>query len=73
MKPGIILACLLSALLSACGAEVAGTAAAVGKMQAEEAQRAREQMEQIQKTLEETQQLSQRRLDALEGESAGRQ
>jgi TolA-binding protein len=66
MKSTFLIATLLSALLSACGAEVAGTAAVVGKMQAEEAQRAREQLERIQKSLDETQRLSQQRLDAVD-------
>lgn len=39
-------------LLGACGAEVAGTAAAVGKLQATQAQQAQAQQEQIRKQMD---------------------
>jgi outer membrane lipopolysaccharide assembly protein LptE/RlpB len=39
-------------LLSACGAEVAGTAAAVGKLQATQAQQAQAQQERIRKQMD---------------------
>lgn len=47
--PGTTLALLTLALLmlAGCGAEVAGTAAAVGKLQAEQASQARAQQQQV--------------------------
>jgi hypothetical protein len=42
--PGLV---LCAALLAGCGAEVAGTAATVGKLQAEQASQARAQQQQI--------------------------
>ncbi len=45
--PQALLAALCTLLLAACGAEVAGTAATVGKLQAEQASQARAQQQKI--------------------------
>jgi ABC-type glycerol-3-phosphate transport system substrate-binding protein len=76
MKSAAILASLLALGVSACGADVAATAVTVTELQAENAKQAKKQMEQIQKSIDETQQLSQRRLeesDAITQQTEGAQ
>lgn len=69
MHGWILLLAVLS--LSACGVDVATTAATVGTLEAENAKQAKQQQERIEKKLEETRQLADQRLQALDGETSG--
>jgi hypothetical protein len=71
MKSATIIAVLLALGLSACGADVAATAVTVSELQAENAKRAKEQMEQAQKAIADAQKLSQQRLEDIERREAG--
>lgn len=51
MKPAQHLVLALSVALAGCGAEVAGTASTVGKLQATQAEQAKAQQEQVKKDL----------------------
>ncbi|MDR3324314.1 MAG: hypothetical protein LBS89_08955 [Zoogloeaceae bacterium] len=63
------IAALLVALgASACGVDTLTAAATAAKLKAEEAKAAQQQMERMEKKLQETQALQQQRLDALEHE-----
>lgn len=55
---------LLVPLFGACGAEVAGTAAAVGKLQATQAQQAQAQQDQVRKQLDAAMQRAQQAASA---------
>jgi hypothetical protein len=62
---------IFSLNLIACGAETAATAVVTTKMQAEEAQRAKEQMQEVQKQLNDATALSQARMEEAERAAAG--
>jgi hypothetical protein len=63
------IACLaLALLLGACGAEVAGTAAAVGKLQATNAEQAREAQRKIEADLGAALEAGKARTDAAAGQ-----
>lgn len=55
--------------LTACGAEVAGTAAVVGTAQTQNAEQAKKQLDQVQQRLDAVQQDMQRRMAAEEGKA----
>ncbi|GHT94569.1 hypothetical protein AGMMS49545_16060 [Betaproteobacteria bacterium] len=67
MKTSIWILLLAALGLSACGVDVATTAATVGALQAEEARQAKQQQEMIEKQLEETQKLTHQRLQEIDG------
>ncbi|MDR1888396.1 MAG: hypothetical protein LBQ81_03300 [Zoogloeaceae bacterium] len=67
MKTSVWMPLLAALSLSACGVEVATTAATVGTLEAEDAKRVKQQQEMIEKQLEETRQLTEARMRNLEG------
>ncbi|MDR3055868.1 MAG: hypothetical protein LBU53_10810 [Zoogloeaceae bacterium] len=67
MKTGTGMLLLAALSLSACGVDVATTAATVGALQAEEAKQAKQQQETIEKQLEEARKLTDQRLQELDG------
>jgi len=70
-RPAAPALALSVALLAGCGAEVAGTAATVGKLQAEQASQARAQQQQIVEGMKQAQDAGMQR--AADAASAGRQ
>ena len=66
MRRVFVLALVLN--LSACGAEVAGTAAVVGATKVKEAEQAQKQQEQVRQRLEAAAELDRQRRTAAEGQ-----